>query len=120
MDRRMCACEGRRFAYQLEGSNVSTRRKWHKRATQHLPGKGMSSISSAQEPKSTAISHVPVRLEVSEPTLVGQEVPEGHLLGLLLSGRYTKPYVSIRSPNGVPWRKAADIGWAVGGVETNP
>jgi hypothetical protein len=66
---------------------------------QHLPGKGMSSISSAQEPRSAAISHVPVRGEVSEPTLVGQEVPEGHLLGLLLSGRYTKSSVSIRSPN---------------------
>lgn len=66
-----------------------------------LPGKGISSISSAQDPKSNSEPCQPIPTPPSifaKPlTLISQEVPEGHLLGFLF-GRYTynQPWPSPR------------------------
>ena len=56
----------------------------------YLQGKGISSISSAQEPGPVSLSTVHPRGEfVWELTFIGQEGADGHLLGFLLCGRCT-------------------------------
>lgn len=74
----------------------------------HVQGSGISSISSAQEPRSENVSiHIAGRMEV-EPrhTLILQEGPNGHLLALLFFRRYEEcqsyflldpPYLKRRS-----------------------
>jgi hypothetical protein len=55
----------------------------------NLQGKGISSISSAQEPRPVSLSTVHPRGEfVWEPTFIGQEGADRHLLGFLLCGRH--------------------------------
>jgi hypothetical protein len=48
-------------AYRLQSNHISQGHQYRTKVNKHLPGKGMSSISSAQEPKSTLVSQVHVR-----------------------------------------------------------